>query len=269
MKLYHGNAVDTATLTASSERSGFPASNVQHPHLSRVWRSLTSVGQYIIVDAGVGNKIAASAIAVLAHNLTVSAVVTVWGSDTDSWAGGAWMDGTWLPLTWLDGSWLTADAQYSIDASFDPAFLGIAEAEYRFWRFDFYDPTNPDGYIEVGRLWLSETLEILPAMLVNFEVALRTSDVTSHSITRQRFTDIGTSWREFTLEFPPTEYTLVEQLRAMYENGRYKSLIMACVDVDDWALIRPCYCSLMGDGLTMRHHSRTKWTYEMSFEEDH
>jgi hypothetical protein len=247
LKLYHGNVIDEATLTASSARSGFPVINLQHPHLSRVWRSDTASGEYVIADAGVGNTLDFDVAAVLAHNLTGAATLTVKADNL--------------------GDWVTPAVSETLDPTQTIPLKEIVGSSYRFARIDADDPTNPWGYIEIGRLWASPRIVVLPSMLVNFQVPLHNSDVKKYSITRQKFTNIGTTWREFELEFPPTEYALIEQLRQLYVESRDKSLIMACVDVDDWELIKPVYCSLK-DELVPKHYSQSKWTWALTLEED-
>src|SRR4030042_5462101 len=85
MKLYYINALDDASIVGSTAKSGFPWINVQHPHLSKVVRTISTTSQYVLFDAGVGNKISADMCAILAHNLTVLATVTFKMNDVDDW----------------------------------------------------------------------------------------------------------------------------------------------------------------------------------------
>jgi hypothetical protein len=249
MRIYFNNLLDGCLLTGSGGRSGFPLANVQHPHLSKQWWSVDPGGQYVLVNAGAGVTITPTACGILGHNLTATATATLKGNSSDSW--------------------VTPPIDEALDPAHEVILQRFAGAAYQFFRFDIDDPANPEGFLKVGRLWLSGYVTIEPGPVTGWKPKIRRNDNVDHSVTRQRFADIGDRWREFALTFPPTEYSKIHEIEDMYDLvGNFQSVIMALVDVDTWDLIRPCYCGLVGD-FEPQHHSNSKYTYSLTFEEDH
>jgi len=139
---------DAATLAASSELASLPASNLQNMQPKRKWRSDAATSPYLELDFGAAGC-AATGFALIGHNLTASATIRVRGKATypvtssptvDTTALSAWpssgkpSDESWPHyLSWLSWSNVTA---------------------LRYWRIDIADGTNPDGYVEAGRLML-------------------------------------------------------------------------------------------------------------------
>jgi hypothetical protein len=248
MKFYFNNLLDAATLTGTGSRTGFPLTNTQHPHLSVRWRSIDLTAQYILVDAGVGETLDADMVAILAHNLSATATVTFKANDTDAWGA--------------------PSLSMALDPTEELILEEFADCAYRFGRFDITDAANPDGFVEIGRLWIGATLSILPAMIVDFTVVVVNDDAVTWGVTRQKYADVGDSWRKFEFSFPPSEEALIAQLKTMYELvGKNQSLIVAPVDITTMSLLRPCYVGITQD-LAFRHHSRTRWTWDLVLEED-
>ncbi len=249
MKLFYRNALDDAILTGSSERSGFPWTNVLHPHLTVHVRTNNPSSQSVLFDAGVGKLLDASMCALAAHNLTADADVTFKMNDVDSW--------TSPPVSEV------------LDPSQELILKEFAPASRRYARLDLHDPDNPEGYIRIGRAWAGPTLKVLPAMLVNFRVIPRNNDRRTHSDDRQLFCDVGTNWRAFELSFPPTAHEMARQIHDVYrEVGHGIPFIFSNVDSRAWALIDPCYVSIESfDGF--EHHGSQRYRYSLVLEEEH
>lgn len=138
---------DAATLTADSEVSTLPATNLQGIQPKKKWRT-TSLTPYLDIDFGTAGC-AANGFALIGHNLTSAATIRVRGKATfpvtssptvDTTAVSAWPatgkpSDTYWPqyLSWL--SWVNVTA-------------------LRYWRIDISDSGNTDGYLQAGRLML-------------------------------------------------------------------------------------------------------------------
>lgn len=178
---------DAATLTPSSEVATLPARNVQDPVRQRVWRTTGRTGEYLIADFGTPSdpedvRPPVSALVLVNHNLTRSATVTV---ETGLSAGGWFEDG------WFEGrGWMEATPEFSETNPAWPDIIGAGEggaggppgaggvifdchrAWYApnpirviylgstleakgFWKLSINDPGNPDGFLQVGRIFLT------------------------------------------------------------------------------------------------------------------
>jgi hypothetical protein len=165
---------DAAVLTPSSEVATLPARNVQDRLRQRVWRSTGLAGEYLIADLGTPTgpedvRPAVNAVVLINHNLTRHATVTVQAapandfsapllSEThDAWADiiGAGEGGAGGPpgaggvIFDCHRPWYAPNPMRIIYLDSDPQ-----EAK-GFWKLAFNDPGNPDGYLQVGRVFLT------------------------------------------------------------------------------------------------------------------
>jgi hypothetical protein len=132
--------------TASSEASiDKGVKNLKSDIVERYWQTTSSSNQWFTFDGGAGRLLSIDTLAFIEHNLTSSAVVTIKGS------GGS---GDAAP-----GDWSVVPVYASIPMPADrPTETRLfwcspvaPSSQYRHWRVDIHDPTNPDGFIRVGR----------------------------------------------------------------------------------------------------------------------
>lgn len=130
---------DSKTIIKDSEASGYPATNVQDYRVAKKWRSnnvLTNA--YVGIDNGAGDIY--DFFLITGHNLTSGATIKVQGAND-----AAFTDiGVDMTLTYHKNYILKYDA------------TGVRRSN-RYWRFLFTDASNPNGYIEVGRMIMAKT----------------------------------------------------------------------------------------------------------------
>jgi len=131
------------------------------------------------------------------------------------------------------------------------------------------DRTGTDGNIEIGRLWLGEYLDIDPTSLDSFSVKKKRSDRVIYGRNRQKWADEGVGWREFSLDFPPSNSTMVTAIQTMYDAvGNHSSIVFCNFDsIRDYEIVEPVYCSIVGE-LEFRHKGRQRYEYSLTLEED-
>jgi len=78
------------------------------------------------------------ALAILDHNLSSTAVITLMGNTSDAWGAPAYSQVI---------AWNSKKIGYYLDQT------------YRYWRLQISDQLNTDGYIEIGELYLGDYLE--------------------------------------------------------------------------------------------------------------
>lgn len=102
----YNNLLDLATLTESSEVSGFPAENVQHPFRSKVWRTAggTPGTANLVIDHGTAKAI--DCIALAGYNwISAPSTLDLEFNATDSWGSPAHTESlTWAATPTVNGN---------------------------------------------------------------------------------------------------------------------------------------------------------------------
>jgi hypothetical protein len=130
IKILYSFAFDSANVTSSSEASGCADENVLDDRLGAVWRTTGCSAEWVQFDAGGDIQ----EIAIFGHNLTQSATITV----KAGFSSPPTLDmGT---ITWHEENLVKFPTPYGL-----PPFPS-------YWRIEFADSGNPDGYIEIGRI---------------------------------------------------------------------------------------------------------------------
>lgn len=137
---------DDATISAGSAAANMPVSNLLARQPSKKWRATALGSAYVVLDLGTATEINFAAL--LYANLTGSATMRVRAASSEagltSAPGYDSTANTFWPNTGL-GDW---DYVHGfVDLVDDPQ-------TFRWWRIDLSDGSNPDGYIQAGRLML-------------------------------------------------------------------------------------------------------------------
>ena len=273
MRIAYNNFSDRNTILSSSTAiTNYPVTNLQDNRLSQTYRTATLTNAYIIVDLGTYSTVA-TVIALINHNLTSSAVVTIDYNSINSFPGVTSQTVTYNSNMILK-FYNTTDIGHLLTEAGDNLTTETGDYlttdyQYRYAKVSITDSANPDGYIELGRLWIGDYLTVDPSSLLDFKVTKKRSDYVQYGRNRQKWASPGVGWRKFELNFPPTEETLISELATMYDTiGNYKSLIFCNFDtIRDYVLVEPCYCGINGD-FTFNHTERMKFIYSLNLEED-
>lgn len=139
IKLYDYNEWDYLTLESSSEETNYPDTYTQHRWRGRCWRATGCTSEYVR-SAG-ASSIEISAAFVLNGNISASGTVTLKGSD-DNWSS--------TPTS----ETMTRSTDGSLYV-----FIFSSPVTRDDWGVYVADATNTDGYISIGRVWLSSEYE--------------------------------------------------------------------------------------------------------------
>jgi len=166
--IYDNTDFDSAIITASSEASGFPVSNLQEQRRKKTWRSSSLTNQYISIDFG--SSIYANCVVLINHNLTYDGRIKLVATDSSDYESNpklyirfwAWQS------VWGFGEGGFGEhgfGGFPTPAEVNKLFPGVIRIYYfptteaRYWRLYFEDNDNPDGYFELGRLFLTHYFE--------------------------------------------------------------------------------------------------------------
>jgi len=144
--LYDTALFDGATLTASSEKSTLPGSNLQNDIVRRPWRTDDADStKNVVYD--IGSAVAVNAVGIFGFNLTSVALLTIQAHTADSWGSPSLNVGMTIP-TDSDGT------------LFEKAitFFEQGTESYQYWRILIHgDMSQP--YWELGRLVAGQYFE--------------------------------------------------------------------------------------------------------------
>jgi len=133
IRFCYTNYADSGIVSAYSAVATLPAANVQSAWRSKPWRATGCTSEWLKFDLGSAKAVLAAIIT--GHNLTSGATVHVQANATDVWTA---------PSVDVTMTWNARDILY----------LWTANQTFRWWRFTFADPANPDGYISIGRVYI-------------------------------------------------------------------------------------------------------------------
>lgn len=158
---------DNASLVAlPGSASGWPVESVQDQRRKMSWKSSGLTGCKINIDFG--SEVYFSGIGIVNHNLTTEATITVKAGSTPGES--SLLNETFYAVDSVVGFGEGGFGDYGFGG-----FISDAEAEKlstdqrvahvfsvgvstRYATIEFDDPYNPDGYVEVGRIFLCEVV---------------------------------------------------------------------------------------------------------------
>ena len=140
---------DAATITASSEVDGAPATHLRTSQPGEVWRS-TGTTPALTIDLGASRRV--NLIALLYTQCTDAATWTIGGSDTVTNIASA-------PTFATSGTFRSSaprDARgWRHGLAWLEPLLGASDA-YRYWHIALSDPTYAAGFVQAGRLVVAD-----------------------------------------------------------------------------------------------------------------
>ena len=244
MRLMYDNDLDGGTLTASTADPNFTISAVQDTSVQVPWKTTALTAQTVVVDLSAAATV--SCIAIAGHNFTASATVQIAGNSSDSWGAPA--------VTY------TVTYQSAIMLRFFTA------ASYRYWRFYFDDQTNSNSYLQVGRLFLGEYLQVDPSSLLEFPEERTRTDTVQYSIGNQMYADQGIESVIYRYQFPRSDDTMKGNMETAWTTvGRHKPIFFTNFDTA-YTVIPPVYCHIAED-ITFQYLGNAEWEYGLVLKE--
>lgn len=183
----------------STEAGDFDINNVNTDIVEQVWRSQTgTVSATLTCDTEVAQGIAVDTLAILNHNFTSSATITIEASNSPVFSP----VGETIQLEWEEENIYYIAPEFPIN-------------QWRYWRILVSDGTNPDNYLQAGTIVFG-TCSLLSQESFTDEVT-RTQKHFADKIATEGFTNVSNDRalkRQVDLEF----------LNVVYNRGNYKKL---------------------------------------------
>lgn len=199
----------------STETGDFSPFNLNTDIVEETWRSngVTS-GINLDCDTERAQGIFLDTFAMLNHNLTTSATANLIGSNTSNFS----VIGVTIPLSIREDDPNT----YYIAST-------LPNAGYRYWRVAIDDPSNPDGYLEVGTIIFGSSNIFIGECFVD-QVEFQLKDYTD-SVQTEGFTNVNNSRAQkkiLRLDFRSLAY-LRSNFRLMRGMFRHERTVLKCL----------------------------------------
>lgn len=139
--------INDAVVTASSVQGSLSADYVQVMDPAQVWRATGCAAEYL--DFAFDGAVAANALVIVGHNLSALATLRLRLAATAA-------DVTAAPAvdTTALSAWPSSGKHGALDWPYEFSLLTWSNSTaYGFGRLDIEDPTNPDGFVQAGRLF--------------------------------------------------------------------------------------------------------------------
>lgn len=241
--------------------AALPATNVQNRRISKVARSSNALttSTLLNIDQGASSPVAIGCLALVVHNMSVSATVRIRGDDAADFATPVY-DSGWLNvwpagiipqdlLEWEDDNfWLGTISQNAIAGYRAPYTHYPATAQpLRYWRIEISDTSNTDGWVQVGRVFLGKVWA--PAYNMAYGMTFGYTDATAleTSLTGEEFFDVRTRFRthKFDLSFLSKEEAWSYILNMQQQLGVSGELLISGDRSDTTNTPRMCFLGRM------------------------
>lgn len=230
--VYNFDDWDAATITGSSQaNSDLADDNVVHPFVAKPWRTTGDTSEPIVFDLGSAKTI--NCIGIFGHNLTIGATVTIQAHSANSW-GSPSESAPAAVVADPDGNVLQRIVQFNVYSA------------YRYWRLVFADPSNPDGFIQIGRIAGGAYYEFDRNISQNFAIERVDPSETDNRVPgRQAFWRDRGRFRRATIGFRFQNRTQVEKVEAIHTKIGSSNPCILALDPDNYPTKDSMYCHLL------------------------
>jgi hypothetical protein len=201
------NRVDQAALSGGSYIAGLPLSNLQNRRIKSVARSsdLSLSSTQFTVDIGTGKFV--RIVALVGHNLSLSARYRLRGSSDVSFAtseyDSGWLDVwprvyqsaqiDWQALNWWTGRYLEEERQ---GYTWNLPIVLPAQVNYRYWKMELDDAARTDvTYVDVGRVFIGGVWQPVVNMSEGAQLGWETNTQVQESLSGAEFFQRRTPYR--------------------------------------------------------------------------
>lgn len=209
--------IDGATLTASSEQGLLGVEHLQTYRPDQVLRTTNSISENVAFDFG--QELVVEAVGIAAHNLSEDAEIRLrLGTTAGAVTSAPGYDSGFVSAWPSSGK--PTDPEW-------PSYFSLLVAEnavaYRYGRLDIQDASNPDSYIQIGRLFVGPAF--VPEINVDINPSLGLAapgEAVVSSFGRTFMDERGPSSRIWQVAFSAMDQN--ELLGEMFELERYHGI---------------------------------------------
>lgn len=223
---YDFDTWDGATITSSSEETNLPDDNVVDAFVSKVWRATGDSSEWIKFD--LGSAVNIKMVGLFNHNLSSGATVKLQANATDVWTSPSYD----VTLTWN---------AYKI--------VKFLDETYRWWRITFADGSNPDNYIEVGRIVGGDYLEPTYNIVDGFTKGLVDPSYIKPVEGLETYASARSKYWTYTLSWLWLTRAVQDDLQDMFETIGTTERLVVSLDPTNYPSKDSIYCMVRSDFL--------------------
>jgi len=159
------NLVDIGTLSGGSWESTLPLTNLQDALNAKKARSTDDATASTLINIDFGANKFVRAVGIISHNLSLSATIRIRLGDDSGFATQNFDSGViaFNAAIYPPGVLIVGDPgeiddklpQSEYDLGYPLDYFDIFNSNGQFLRINIDDTTNPDTYVEIGRLWVA------------------------------------------------------------------------------------------------------------------
>ena len=205
----------------------------------------------MIFDQTDQTKFTVDAAGIAGHNLHADSIVRVEGNNWDTWSYSQ------------SGSVASYLVRESMTWREDIMLKFMTRRQRQYWRFTIEDTNNDEGYLEIGRLFLGEYLQITPSSFIEFPLTIDTTDQVSYSMGRQLYGDRGVRYTRLAYQFPATDDDQKKLVEAMWINRGLTGPIWFMNYDTDYDRIPPIYMHIATPITFRSEGDRWKWELDL------
>lgn len=210
-------AIDQATIVASTEMTNLPASYLSDIQPAKKWRTTSKAGQYLNITLAQAE--ACDTAAFVASNFGSETVVRIYAAETsDALLASPPLDTGW------QSPWPGGEKPVVADW---PQYTGLLRwtntAAYKYWRIEFADPSVLLTYYDLGRVLIGRSFQPAFNVDVNPAIGLMSPDAQARTPSARTYTDPrGPASRRIALPFTAVNHD--DFVSAFFELQRYCGL---------------------------------------------
>lgn len=247
---------DNVTLTCDTADTNYPVSNLLDTRKSRIYRTTSDDDQYVLMDftaaSGYYESPGVNCIFIDKTNLTSGATIKIQGHASDSWGSPSFeavITDSDLYGTLYYKSWTPANS-------------------YNYMRLVLDDSANPDGYIEIGHVFIGYGIT-MPGMEPKQSIPYKTNSQYTKSQSMQLYGDIRTNYRACKITWPNVTNTQRLAINAAYDVVGNHTPIYFIPWESDLDFEPPMYCNITDNSINWQKHDRHyyPWHTQINFEE--
>jgi hypothetical protein len=216
------NLISDATLSGGSWEASLPLTNLQDRRLAKKARTTTNTtaAATVVIDLLAEKPI--RLFALVKNNLTsLDGTYRLRGSNDSGFATTEYDSGeveVWAAayettdLEWEDDNFWDGkpDQEYIYDLQ-ETSTLNLIHVlpsivMARYWKLEITDPSNADGYIEAGRIFISSQWQVTNNIKYGASLGYETNTSVDESLDGTEYFDVRTAYRNFKFELESYDY---------------------------------------------------------------
>ncbi len=203
MRVLYNNLIWDSTVTNTNANANYPIANIKDSRLSKYYRSVNDNDMYFVIDTG--SAVALTYFAIMSHNISSGATLTLEANATDVWTTPSFT----TTLTHGDGIILE----------------NFTEQSYRYYRLTVSDNSNPDEYIQIGGLYLSNHAQF-PAMEQKQSLGRSSTSKKQISDSGQLYVNRKYKYKTRKADFPFVTWSQAESIDGVFDYVDYPIILM-------------------------------------------